>query len=101
MGNDKRDEEKEKGFVVKDKRFSAKKEDGEESKIKEEAKRKKNPRDLSRGRCTRNRGRTCTPLLKPDFESSASTDSAIRAWGCECTESTRKRVIFLGPYAFS
>ena len=38
MGNDKRDEEKEKGFVVKDKRFSAKKEDEGESKIKEEAK---------------------------------------------------------------
>ncbi|HUL38016.1 MAG TPA: DUF1844 domain-containing protein [Thermodesulfobacteriota bacterium] len=38
MGNDKRDEEKEKGFVVKDKRFSAKKEDEGESKIKEETK---------------------------------------------------------------
>jgi len=38
MENDKRDEEKEKGFVVKDKRFSAKKEDEGESKIKEEAK---------------------------------------------------------------
>jgi hypothetical protein len=43
MGNDKRDEEKEKGFVVKDKRFSAKKEDGEESKIKEEAKTEEPP----------------------------------------------------------
>lgn len=43
MGNDKRDEEKEKGFVVKDKRFSAKKEDGEESKIKEEAKAEEPP----------------------------------------------------------
>jgi len=37
MGNNKRDEE-EKGFVVKDKRFSAKKEDEEVSKTKEEAK---------------------------------------------------------------
>jgi len=38
MGNGERGEEKEKGFVVKDKRFSAKKEDEQESKIKEEAK---------------------------------------------------------------
>jgi hypothetical protein len=38
MGNDKKDEEQEKGFVVKDKRFSAKKEDKEESKIKGERK---------------------------------------------------------------
>jgi hypothetical protein len=45
MGNDKRDEEKEKGFVVKDKRFSAKKEDEEESKIKEEAKAEEPPRE--------------------------------------------------------
>ena len=36
MGNDQKDEEK--GFVVKDKRFSAKKEDGEESKTKVEEK---------------------------------------------------------------
>jgi hypothetical protein len=43
MGNDKRDEEKEKGFVVKDKRFSAKKEDEEESKIKEEEKAEEPP----------------------------------------------------------
>jgi Domain of unknown function (DUF1844) len=45
MGNDKRDEEKEKGFVVKDKRFSAKKEDEEEPKIKEEAKAEEPPRE--------------------------------------------------------
>ena len=38
MGNDKRDEEQKKGFVVKDKRFSAAKEEKEESKIKEEGK---------------------------------------------------------------
>jgi hypothetical protein len=38
MGDDKRNEEQEKGFVVKDKRFSAKKEEKEESKIKGEAK---------------------------------------------------------------
>jgi hypothetical protein len=43
MENDKRDEEKEKGFVVKDKRFSAKKEDEEESKIKEEEKAEEPP----------------------------------------------------------
>jgi hypothetical protein len=35
MGNDKRDEVQEKGFVVKDKRFSAKKEGKEESQIEE------------------------------------------------------------------
>jgi hypothetical protein len=38
MGNDKKDEEQEKGFVVKDKRFSAKKEEKGESQIKEEGK---------------------------------------------------------------
>ena len=38
MENDKKDEEQEKGFVVKDKRFSAKKEEKEESKINEEGK---------------------------------------------------------------
>ncbi len=38
MGNDKKDDEQEKGFVVKDKRFSAKKEEKEESKINEEGK---------------------------------------------------------------
>jgi len=38
MGNDKRDEEQEKGFVVRDKRFSATKEEQEESQIKEEGK---------------------------------------------------------------
>jgi hypothetical protein len=43
MGDNKMDEEKEKGFVVKDKRFSAKKEDEEESKIREEAKTEKPP----------------------------------------------------------
>jgi hypothetical protein len=36
MGEDKRDEEQEKSFVVRDKRFSAKKEEKEESQIKEE-----------------------------------------------------------------
>ena len=43
MGNDKKDEEQEKGFVVKDKRFSAKKEEKEESIIKEEGKVEETP----------------------------------------------------------
>jgi hypothetical protein len=38
MGNDKKDEEQEKGFVVRDKRFGATKEKKEESQIKEERK---------------------------------------------------------------
>jgi len=38
MGNKKKDEEQEKAFVVKDKRFSAKKEEKGESQIKEEGK---------------------------------------------------------------
>jgi hypothetical protein len=38
MGEDKRDQEQQKSFVVKDKRFSAKKEEKEESQIKEENK---------------------------------------------------------------
>ena len=38
MGEGKKDEEQEKSFVVRDKRFSAKKEDKEESQIKEEDK---------------------------------------------------------------
>jgi len=38
MGNEKKDEEQEKVFVVKDKRFSAKKEEKGESQIKEEGK---------------------------------------------------------------
>jgi hypothetical protein len=45
MENDKKDEEQEKGFVVKDKRFSAKKEEKEESKINEEAKSEETSRD--------------------------------------------------------
>jgi hypothetical protein len=45
MENDKKDEEQEKGFVVKDKRFSAKKEEKEESKINEEGKFEETPRD--------------------------------------------------------
>jgi hypothetical protein len=45
MGNDKRDEEQEKGFVVKDKRFSAKKEDEKESEIKEEGKFEETPKE--------------------------------------------------------
>jgi len=45
MGNDKKDEEQEKGFVVKDKRFSAKKEEKEESIIKEEGKVEETPRE--------------------------------------------------------
>jgi len=45
MGNDKRDEEQEKGFVVKDKRFSAAKEEKEESKIKEEGKKEGAPKE--------------------------------------------------------
>jgi hypothetical protein len=47
MGNDKKDEEQEKGFVVKDKRFSAKKEEKEESIIKEEGKVEETPREDS------------------------------------------------------
>jgi hypothetical protein len=38
MGNEKKDQEQEKAFVVKDKRFSAKKEEKGESQIKEEGK---------------------------------------------------------------
>jgi hypothetical protein len=38
MGNDKKSEEQEKGFVIRDKRFSAPKEDKRESQIKEESK---------------------------------------------------------------
>jgi hypothetical protein len=45
MGNDKKDEEQERGFVVKDKRFSAKKEEKEESIIKEEGKVEEIPRE--------------------------------------------------------
>ncbi len=43
MGDDKRDEEQEKSFVVRDKRFSAKKEEKEESQIKEEEKIEETP----------------------------------------------------------
>jgi hypothetical protein len=45
MGNDKRDEEQEKGFVVRDKRFSAKKEEKGESQIKEEGKIEETPEE--------------------------------------------------------
>ena len=45
MKNDRKNEEQEKGFVVKDKRFSAKKEEKEESKIKEEGKIKETPKE--------------------------------------------------------
>jgi hypothetical protein len=43
MENDKKDEEKEKGFVVRDKRFSATKEEKEESKINEEQRTEETP----------------------------------------------------------
>jgi hypothetical protein len=43
MEDDKRDEEEEKSFVVRDKRFSAKKEEKEESQIKEEEKVEETP----------------------------------------------------------
>jgi hypothetical protein len=43
MGDDKRDEEQEKSFVVRDKRFSAKKEEKEESQMKEEEKVEETP----------------------------------------------------------
>jgi hypothetical protein len=46
MVNDKKGEEKEKGFIVKDKRFSAQKEE-EGSQIKEEAKREATKEDVS------------------------------------------------------
>jgi hypothetical protein len=45
MGNDKRDEEQEKGFVVRDKRFSAMKEEKGESQIKEEWKIEETPEE--------------------------------------------------------
>jgi hypothetical protein len=45
MGNDKRDEEQEKGFVVRDKRFSAMKEEKGESQIKEEGKIEETPEE--------------------------------------------------------
>jgi hypothetical protein len=45
MGDDKKDEEGEKSFVVRDKRFSAKKEGKEEPQIKEEGKSEETPRD--------------------------------------------------------
>jgi hypothetical protein len=43
MGNDKKSEEQEKGFVIRDKRFSAPKEEKGESQIKEEPKIEKAP----------------------------------------------------------
>ena len=45
MGNDKKDEEQEKGFVVRDKRFGATKEKKEESQIKEEGKIEETPKE--------------------------------------------------------
>jgi hypothetical protein len=45
MENEKKDEEQEKGFVVRDKRFSATKEDKEESQIKEEGMTKETPKE--------------------------------------------------------
>jgi hypothetical protein len=43
--NDRKDEEQDKGFVVRDKRFSATKEENEESQVKEEGKIKETPRE--------------------------------------------------------
>jgi hypothetical protein len=45
MENERKDEEQEKGFVVRDKRFSATKEDKEESQIKEEGITKETPKE--------------------------------------------------------
>jgi hypothetical protein len=45
MDNDRKNEEQEKGFVVKDKRFSSKKEEKEESQIKEEGKIEGTPKE--------------------------------------------------------
>lgn len=45
MAEDKKSEEQEKGFVVKDKRFSAKKEGESDSSVKEEKKREEPPRE--------------------------------------------------------
>jgi len=45
MANGKNDEERGKGFTVKDKRFSAQKEEGEESQIKEEGQREEVPQE--------------------------------------------------------
>jgi len=49
MGNDKNNEEKEKGFVVKDRRFSAQKEEKGDSQIKEEGKREEPPKKETSG----------------------------------------------------
>ncbi len=49
MGEAKNSEEMEKGFVVKDRRFSAKKEAGGESQIKEEGKREEAPKEEASG----------------------------------------------------
>jgi len=45
MVNDRKDEEQDKGFAVRDKRFSATKEENEESKVEEEGKIKETPRE--------------------------------------------------------
>jgi hypothetical protein len=45
MENEGKDDEQEKGFVVRDKRFSATKEDKEESQIKEEGKKEGTPKE--------------------------------------------------------
>ena len=47
--------------------------------------------------CAQNRNRTCTPLREPDFESDASTSSAIWASksGCNITDSLPCLLIFL------
>ena len=47
MVDDKKSEDQEKGFVVKDKRFSAKKEGGSDSSVKEEKKTEEPPREGS------------------------------------------------------
>ena len=73
MGNEKRDEEEEKSFVVRDKRFSAKKEEKGESQNREEEKIEETPR----GDASAQEG----PLPEIDFTSfifSLSTSALIQ-----------------------
>jgi hypothetical protein len=73
MGDEKRDQEQEKSFVVKDKRFSAKKEEKMESQIKDEAK----AEEVTREESPAQKG----PLPEIDFNSfifSLSTSALIQ-----------------------
>lgn len=73
MGNDKKDEEQEKSFVVRDKRFSAKKEEKGESQVKEDEKIEETPEEDAAGQAG--------PLPEIDFNSfifSLSTSALIQ-----------------------